>query len=83
MFVRFVNTEEDGDILDLETVPVCRVSLSTRTGCFVHCSATSSNAEWIAYADQRSFRLFHISTVIYTILYCISFRQCYKVHSSD
>jgi hypothetical protein len=83
-FIDFiVDTEEDGAILDLDTTPCCRVSLSARDGCYIYCSAVSANAQWIAYSDQRSVRLFHISEVVHFLLveavhFC--FVLCYNLH---
>jgi len=57
-----LGTGKPGEELPVESVPSCTVSLSLRDGHFSKCSAVSPCGCWIACSDQKSLRLFRLSS---------------------
>lgn len=53
-----------GDILPLTSSPLKLISLKTKAGTPVYCSAISHNASLIAYSDGEALRLYSITLVI-------------------
>ena len=58
-------TGKDGSLLQLESAPVCQLSLALRDERFCYCSAISACGKWLAYSDQKSSRLFQLSQMVF------------------
>ncbi len=54
---------QNEEILALKSNPVQLLRLTARNGARIVCSAISDSAEWVAYADIHTIRLFQITVV--------------------